>query len=100
QKSSRDSGEGENLLEEIPMKAIKLILAAGVLSGGLLAATAATAMPVAPLPSDTLNNVEQARYVCNAWGRCWWRPNYYSGYRAYGYAPRYHRRWHRGYRHW
>ena len=84
------------------MNAIKLILAAGVLSGGLLTVTAATAMPVAPLPSDTLSNVEQARYVCNAWGRCWWRPNYYYGYRrgyyAYGYAPRYYGGWHRGWR--
>ena len=32
--------------------------------------------------------------VCNAWGRCWWRPNYYVGPRVYGYGgyvgPRYY----------
>ena len=27
--------------------------------------------------------VDQVRMVCNRWGRCWWRPNYYGG--AYGY---------------
>ncbi len=40
--------------------------------------------------SDIASNVEQAAYVCNAWGRCWWRPNYYYHPYAY-YGPRYYR---------
>jgi hypothetical protein len=49
--------------------------------------------------------------VCNAWGRCWWRPNVYYGYgpgygyygppRYYGpryYGPRYYGYY--GYRRW
>lgn len=67
----------------------------------LLAASssAAMAMPVAPAPQ--VSDVEQAAWVCDAWGRCWWRPSYYAP-RYYGYyGPRYYspyryRRW--GYR--
>lgn len=48
--------------------------------------------------------VDQVRWVCNPWGRCWWRPNYYGAYGYYGprrfYGPRpwgwRHRYWH----HW
>ncbi|MHC2621175.1 hypothetical protein ACVIW2_003207 [Bradyrhizobium huanghuaihaiense] len=49
-------------------------------------------------------DVDQVRMVCNAWGRCWWRPNYYGAYgyyggprRFYGYGPR---PWGYGHRHW
>ena len=60
---------------------------------GLVAATmlvaassAASAMPIAPAPQ--VSNIEQVRIVCDDWGRCWRRPNYYyyggPGY----YAPR------------
>jgi len=48
------------------------------------AATSASAMPIAP-PAPT-TNVEQARWVCNEWGRCWGQPDYY---RPYGYYRRY-----------
>jgi hypothetical protein len=58
-------------------------------------------MPVAPAPQ--VSNVEQVRMVCDVWGRCWWRPNYYYygppryyGPRFYGpryYAPRYRYRY-------
>jgi len=82
------------------------------LAGALALATiataqSATAMPIAPMPQ--LSHVKEARWVCNPWGRCWWRPNYYG---AYGYypgpivrfgGPRYygwHRGWHRGWRRW
>jgi len=84
------------------MSKLKLICAATLL-GGSLVATAASAMPVAPLPSDAVSNVESVRWVCGYYGRCWWRPNYYGGYGAYAYYPyrphyyggwRY-RRWHR-----
>jgi hypothetical protein len=85
------------------MSALKIVLAAATISGGLLAATAASAMPVAPLPSDQIANVDQVRWVCNPWGRCWWRPNVYYGgygfygprrfYGGYGYRRGYGRRW-------
>ena len=83
------------------MNKIKLLVVAAALCGGLTA-TAATAMPIAPVPTNSAANIEQVRLVCNAFGRCWWRPNYYGGYRAYGYYPRRHywRHHHRPYRHY
>ena len=70
------------------MGKLKLLLSAAALCAGLLV-TSASAMPVAPLPNDTAANFDQVRMVCNAWGRCWWRPNYYyGGYGGYGYGPR------------
>ena len=83
------------------MNKIKLLVVAAALCGSLTM-TAATAMPIAPVPANSAANVEQVRMVCNAYGRCWWRPNYYGGYRAYGYYPR-HRYWrhhHHHYRHY
>jgi hypothetical protein len=86
-----------DLLEETIMSKLKLICAAAALCGGVLA-TPVSAMPIAPLPSDGLTNVENVRWVCGPY-RCWWRPNYYSGgYGAYGYYPRPYRSWR--YRHW
>jgi hypothetical protein len=41
--------------------------------------------------------------VCNQWGRCWWRPNYYGAYGYYGGPRRYYggpRPWGWGHRHW
>jgi len=70
----------------MPMSKVTL-LAAGVALCGALVATTASAMPVAPLSSPAAN-VEQARWVCGPYGRCWWRPNYYGGYYGYGYYPR------------
>ena len=53
----------------------------------------ASAMPNGlPATAGQLSNVENVVMVCNAWGRCWYRPNYYVGPRVYGYAgPRYYR---------
>jgi hypothetical protein len=55
--------------------------------------TASTAVsaaaPISP-PAAPSSNAEQVGYVCNAWGPCWWRPNYYRPYR-YGYPYRYYR---------
>jgi hypothetical protein len=71
------------------MRTMKLILVAAALSGG--PATAASAMPLA-LPAYDAANIEHVRWVCNPWGRCWWRPNYYyGGYGFYG-GPRYYGR--------
>jgi len=76
------------------LKSVMLGLAA---AGGLAlsAGTASAAMPNGLPSSNQINNTEQVRYVCNAWGRCWWRPNYYRGYGYYGgprryYGPRYY----------
>jgi len=66
------------------MSKIKLALIAGVLATGLSAG--AQAMPVSNLATiDSGAHPEATRWVCNAWGRCWWRPNYY--YRPYAYYP-------------
>jgi hypothetical protein len=67
-----------------------------------LGPSAASAMPNGlPAAAGQPSNVENVRMVCNAWGRCWWRPNYYVGPAVrYGYAgPRYYGRgfgYHRG----
>ena len=37
----------------------------------------ASAMPNGLPSANHISNVEQVRWVCNPWGRCWWRPNYY-----------------------
>lgn len=77
------------------MGTMKTLFAAAAVCGGL-ATTAATAMPIAPVATDSAAKIEQVRWVCGAYGRCWWRPNY-----GYAYAPRpywRHRYWHR--HHW
>lgn len=62
---------------------LKIGLAAGALFGAMLgalaASPAASAMPIALAPATPqVSGVEQVRMVCNAWGRCWWRPSYYG----------------------
>lgn len=86
---------------------LKIGLVAASLFGALMASPAASAMSIAPAPvASEVSNVEQVRMVCDAWGRCFWRPNYYGYYgprpyygpRYYGprvYGPRYY-----GYRRW
>jgi hypothetical protein len=54
---------------------------------GLLATTSASAMPIEP-PAAPPSYVDQIGWVCNSWGRCWWRPNYYRPYYGY-YGYRY-----------
>lgn len=104
------------------MKARLALLAVAAAAGLALTSGAASAMPngLQGAQSDVKagSGAEQVRYVCNAWGRCWWRPNYYGGYGAYGYygrpryygyyggGPRYygggwgHRGWGWRHRHW
>jgi len=83
-------------MEEIMLK-LKLTLAAAAVSAGL-GMSGVSAMPVDNLGSAlaTDTQAQTVRMVCNAWGRCWWRPNYYYG--AYAYYP--HRRYGWGYRRW
>lgn len=92
----------------------KIGLVVASLFAALLLSPAASAMPVAPAPQVT--DVEQVRWVCDPWGRCWWRPNYAYGYygpryygprfygpRHYGprfYGPRYYGPRYYGYRRW
>jgi hypothetical protein len=69
----------------------KLLLATSTLAAGtILGVVSASAMPVAPAPSSE-NGIENARLVCNAYGRCWNT----RGYHRYGYYPRRH--YYRGY---
>jgi hypothetical protein len=79
---------------------LKIGLVAASLFGALVASPAASAMPIGPAPvTPQVSDVEQVRMVCDAWGRCFWRPNYYGAYgapapyygpRYYGYGPRYY----------
>jgi hypothetical protein len=93
-----------------PMK-FKFAVAAAAAFGAvaLSAGAASAAMPNgltggASAAAGQTANVDQVRYVCNAWGRCWWRPNHYGAYgyyrpRVYGprfYGPRWHGGWHHG----
>lgn len=71
----------------------KIGLVAASLFGALAASSPASAMPVAPAPATPqVADVEQVRMVCDAWGRCFWRPNYYGYYGAPApyYGPRYY----------
>jgi hypothetical protein len=60
-------------------------------------------LPHAEQLSKADSNVDQVRWVCNPWGRCWWRPNFYGAYAYYPPPPRFYfgrpwwRRWHH---HW
>ena len=71
------------------------IVGLAALGGLALGSGTASAMPNGmPAAAGQLSNVENVVMVCNAWGRCWWRPNYYVGPRVYGYGgylgPRYY----------
>ncbi|RXT45071.1 hypothetical protein [Bradyrhizobium betae] len=70
----------------------KIGLVAASLFGAIMASPAASAMPIAPVPAvPQASDVEQVRMVCDAWGRCFWRPNYgYYGAPAPYYGPRYY----------
>lgn len=92
---------------------LRVALAATLAAGGLAVGGAASAAPRLDLglatQSGFASNIEQARIVCDAWGRCWrTRPRYYQPYygwggpRYYGYGwggPRHFYGW-GGHRHW
>ena len=76
------------------------VIAIAALAGAsALAPGAASAMPNGLPNHETVSQVEQVRWVCNPWGRCWWRPNYFRPYAFYGrpfHRPwGWHRGWHR-----
>jgi hypothetical protein len=72
------------------LKLTSALVGLAALGGVALPAGTASAMPIA-VPAQA-SNIEQAAYVCNPWGHCWWRPNY--GY----YRPHYYGGW--GWHHW
>jgi len=91
------------LLEEEIMKA-KMVLLACVAAAGLAASSgSASAMPNGLAGLNTGTSAEHVRWVCNPWGRCWWRPNYYYGGPRF-YGPRWgggwRGGWRRGWRRW
>jgi hypothetical protein len=80
------------------MKLTALLLATGGFLA--LAATSSSAMPIGNLGAQVSGDVQQARLVCNRWGRCWHTRRHYHPYRyygrryygpAYGYYPGYYR---------
>jgi len=80
-------------------------LGAAALSPGLASAAMPNGLPgAAQAAAGPSAHVDQVRYVCNEWGRCWWRPNYYGAYGYYGprvygprfYGPRWRGGWHHG----
>lgn len=81
---------------------LKIGLVAASLFGAIVASPAASAMPIAPTPAaPQVSDVEQVRMVCDAWGRCFRRPNYYGYYApAPYYGPRYYGPRHYGPRHY
>jgi hypothetical protein len=74
---------------------------AGLLALGTvgLAPQVASALPNGLPHANQLSNVEQVRWVCNPWGRCWWRPNHYRAYGFYPPPPRF-RPWRAHRHHW
>jgi hypothetical protein len=85
-------------LQNIPRRSLMINLKYAVaglaaLGGVALSTGTASAMPNGlPAAAGQLSNIDNVVMVCNAWGRCWYRPNYYvsPAYR-YGYAgPRYY----------
>ncbi|HEV7409368.1 MAG TPA: hypothetical protein VGO01_12855 [Bradyrhizobium sp.] len=69
------------------------VVGLAALGGAALTSGTTLAMPNGMPAAGQLSNVEKVVMVCNAWGRCWWRPNYYVGPRVYGgyVGPRYYR---------
>jgi len=56
-------------------------LGSAALASGQALAAMPNGIPQADkVASGPAANVDQVRMVCNAWGRCWWRPNYYGAY--------------------
>jgi len=75
------------------------MIALAALGSAVLLTGPASAIPngsaLATLDARQTAGIDQVRWVCNPWGRCHWRPNFYRSYGFYG--PR--RAW-RGGRAW
>ncbi len=88
------------------MKLRTVLVCLSALAGSIALTPVATAMPNGLPVEHGVSNVEQVRWVCNPWGRCWWRPNLYGAYGYYAPPPppvyfgrpwRLHRPWHHRY---
>ncbi|WP_375413730.1 hypothetical protein [uncultured Bradyrhizobium sp.] len=69
------------------------VVGLAALGGAALGPGKASAMPNGMPAAVRPSNIENVVMVCNAWGRCWWRPNYYVAPTVYRYGhvgPRYH----------
>ena len=78
------------------MTSVRSTLFAATLLAGF-GISSASGLPVSKLGSvatHTTPHVDQVRTVCNSWGHCWWKPNYYG---AYGYGWHRHHWWHHNY---
>jgi hypothetical protein len=74
------------------MNRIRHLIIGAAAIGGVVLATSATAMPVAPLESLAQQSAaapQEVRWVCGPF-RCWWRPNWYGSYGYYGYGRRFY----------
>jgi hypothetical protein len=70
------------------------LAAAAVIFGSTLAGSA-MALPAAKLAIGNQQSIQDARYVCGAYGCRWRHYGYYPRHHYYAYYPRWHR-----YRHW
>jgi len=77
----------------------KVVLAfMGFVAVGTFATVAdANAMPIGSA-APVASTIDQVRLVCDEWGRCWRRPDYYRPYGYYGYGYGYDRPYYRYYR--
>lgn len=56
-------------------------LGGAALASGQALAAMPNGIPQADrIASGPAADVDQVRWVCNPWGRCFWRPNYYGAY--------------------
>jgi len=63
------------------------VVGLAALGGMALSSGTASAMPKGlSAAAHQHSHVENVVMVCNAWGRCWYRPNYYVGARVYRYG--------------
>ncbi|SED14858.1 hypothetical protein [Bradyrhizobium erythrophlei] len=74
------------------MKLKYAVIGLSLFGGITLVANSAWAIPnglpeAGRLAGDNAN-LDQVRWVCNPWGRCHWRPNFYGAYGYYG--PRFY----------
>lgn len=72
------------------MRKVILAFMGSVVVGTFAMITDANAIPIGPV-EPFASTVEQVRLVCDEWGRCWRRPDYYRPYGYYGYGYGYDR---------
>ena len=69
---------------------IGLLALAGSMAFMPGAAAMPNGLPQAHRLSGSASSTEQVRWVCNPWGRCWWRPTIYGAFAYYPAPPAYH----------